>query len=190
LALKRLGASARLEECLFVTENAAHITATRALGMDTLQFGTALADGFSDWTDGLLKIAMKFDPLGETNLPIALAVLGRAEGLEEFENVTLAHGRIAANVKAWLALDDASLGDLEGVYVPVPATVEVELSGDTPHLDVKLPEDANAEATAFVRSLQARGKIEGAAKSLLGPPTHVVVTDKMGRRVLKRRGFD
>jgi hypothetical protein len=190
LALKRLGVASGLDDCLFITEDTAHISAARALGMDCLQFGRDSNDGFLDWREGLLKIALKVDPASQTNLAAALGILGEESGLAEVRNVTVSPDRIGADAKTWLALDDPGLGDLEGVFVSVPATVEVEFSGAGPHLNVHLPEDANAEATAFVRSLQAHGKISGGPKSLLGPPTHAIVTDEAGRRILIRRAFD
>jgi beta-phosphoglucomutase-like phosphatase (HAD superfamily) len=53
-ALKRLGSHAKLEDCLFITENATHIEAARrTLHMQTLQFGR----DFDDWSQAPALIA-------------------------------------------------------------------------------------------------------------------------------------
>ncbi len=59
MALLRLGSSARLDECLFITENPSHITACQNRGMKTLRFdasGSRAAD-FSDWSAAPALIA-------------------------------------------------------------------------------------------------------------------------------------
>lgn len=51
LALQRLGSKASFSECLFITEEAGHIAACLALGMDTLHFGLPEDQGgFQDWS--------------------------------------------------------------------------------------------------------------------------------------------
>ncbi len=63
LALTRLGAGGTLADCLFVTENAAHIAAARDLGMAVLDFAEeAGAGSFADWPLGLLAIAAALTP--------------------------------------------------------------------------------------------------------------------------------
>ena len=56
-ALERLDVSAELAECLFITENQAHIEACAALGMETLRFGSA--EGFMDWAEAPVLVAAK-----------------------------------------------------------------------------------------------------------------------------------
>ncbi len=189
LALERLESSAALTACLFITENAAHITAAKALGMECLQFGIDGQDGFETWSDGLLKIALKIDPTSVDNMTAALEVLAESEGLAEIHGVALDGDVVSAAAQALVTLDDSSLGELEGLHVQVPAKIELDLKRSTPKVEVKTPHDAKDEATAFVRSLQAHGKL-GDAPPLLGPATHEVKTDDAGRRVLKRKGFD
>lgn len=48
-AIERLKVDAALTECLFITENEAHIQACGILGMDTLRFG--FGGGFMDWAE-------------------------------------------------------------------------------------------------------------------------------------------
>ena len=45
-ALQRLGSAAKLDECLFITENEDHIKACQKLGMTTLHFGK----DFTEWS--------------------------------------------------------------------------------------------------------------------------------------------
>jgi FMN phosphatase YigB (HAD superfamily) len=52
-ALERLGVQASLAECLFITEEAEHIAACRALRMQALQFGV----DFQDWSEAPPLIA-------------------------------------------------------------------------------------------------------------------------------------
>ncbi|SDX94261.1 hypothetical protein SAMN05444358_11813 [Ruegeria halocynthiae] len=189
LALERLGSTATLTECLFITENAGHIAAARALGMMCLQFGIDGPDGFTDWADGLLKIALNIDPAGIENITTALGVLGDAEGLAEIQHVAVDGNVVSAEAQALVTLDDSSLGELDGLHVQMPAKIKLDLQRPKPKVQVQTPEDAKTEATAFVRSLQAHGKL-GGRSSLLGPPTHEVETDTVGRRILRRKGFD
>jgi len=56
-ALERLEVNAALTECLFITENEAHIEACTILGMETLRFGSA--EGFTDWAEAPSLVAAK-----------------------------------------------------------------------------------------------------------------------------------
>jgi beta-phosphoglucomutase-like phosphatase (HAD superfamily) len=58
LALRRLGTDAMLADCLVITEDAAHVAACRALGMQALQFG---AD-FDDWSQAPRLVRALVDP--------------------------------------------------------------------------------------------------------------------------------
>lgn len=78
-ALERLISDAPLDACLFVTEDAEHVAATRALGMQALRFGASDGtDGFNAWPDGLLMIAERITPGGNHNARIAREVLEAA----------------------------------------------------------------------------------------------------------------
>jgi FMN phosphatase YigB (HAD superfamily) len=59
MALLRLGVPARLDQCLFITENPSHLAACQSFGMKTLRFdasGSPAAD-FSDWSAAPALIA-------------------------------------------------------------------------------------------------------------------------------------
>jgi FMN phosphatase YigB (HAD superfamily) len=57
-ALARSGTSATFDQCLVITENAAHISACRQLGMSTLQFGV----DFTNWSDAVALITTRLGP--------------------------------------------------------------------------------------------------------------------------------
>lgn len=60
LALDRLGTGAKLAECLSITEDAGHVAACRALGMQAIRFG---AD-FTDWAQAPALVRSLIDPAG------------------------------------------------------------------------------------------------------------------------------
>lgn len=65
LAITRLGLTAQLGECLFITENNAHIVAARNLGMKTLRFNAADPDhDFADWQAAPALISRTVNPGG------------------------------------------------------------------------------------------------------------------------------
>ena len=70
LALQRLGSSASLRDCLSVTEDAGHVAACRALGMEALRFG----GDFADWAEGPLLVRHRVDPTSAANTTLALGV--------------------------------------------------------------------------------------------------------------------
>ena len=58
-ALQRLGSTAKLKDCLFITENAAHIDAVRkTLRMQALQFGK----DFKDWSQAAAFVSHLVKP--------------------------------------------------------------------------------------------------------------------------------
>lgn len=189
LALTRLGVSAPFSECLFITENVEHIDATRALGMDCLQFGADGPDGFDNWAEGVVKVALKVGPNNTDNINAALAVLGDENGFSDTRTLAVEGEIIHASAQVLVSLDDSKLGELDGLHVLMPALIELDLNRAGPKIDVRTNDDAKKEASAFVQSLKAHGKL-GDGPMLLGQPTHEVISDDKGRRVLKRRGFD
>jgi FMN phosphatase YigB (HAD superfamily) len=58
LALDRLGSDAEFAECLSITEDAGHVAACRALGMQALQFGV----DFTDWSQAPRLVRSIIDP--------------------------------------------------------------------------------------------------------------------------------
>ena len=77
LALTRLGTDAGFAECLSITENAGHVAACRALGMQALQFGV----DFDDWAQAPDLVRRLIDP-ADTEA-------------ETFERTLRAEGRLA-----------------------------------------------------------------------------------------------
>jgi hypothetical protein len=97
--------------------------------------------------------------------------------------------------------------DLEGISVAIPVTAEVVLdaAGELTSADLPEPDEASVrEARSYVRSLIASGAVRGMPASpgrpvrrgppiaggSSGRPTHELVTDEQGRRIIRRIGFD
>jgi hypothetical protein len=184
LAIKRLGATAKLTDCVFVTENPDHIKHCRdELGMKTLQFGK----DFTDWADAPLLLSSMVAP-GSVNLASALQPWAAARGLENVSLVEEGPGVTYAQAQMWVPISGAELEEAEGAHVPLP--VRIDLPADshgriTPRIGQPSREDVK-EAASYVKGLVARGEIGTDTGPLA---THKIETDKRGRRLLKRRGF-
>ncbi len=91
-----------------------------------------------------------------------------------------------------LGSEDSALAD---VYVPVPWTGHVNLAtDDTAESAPPMDDDITREVQAWARNLIASGAVRGVAATAAsyGPPTrptHEIVDDASGRRVLRRIGF-
>jgi hypothetical protein len=185
-ALRRLGVTATLEECLLITENGAHVKAVGSqLHMRALQFrapGTAHGD-FDDWADAPALIAQEVAP-GRADNPGVVAVSARAAGT--------GGQAIEAAGQVWYPISIPGHDDLQDLYVAVPVTHPVSRGargtrGDEPPAD---PSDADiAEVTNFVRGLVARGQVGGVAGSETAHPTHRVETDAQGVKRLVRARY-
>jgi hypothetical protein len=109
-----------------------------------------------------------------------------------------ADGNVAVDVSADRLVpvpsDDPALSD---VAVRVPITVHARVSPDREVLEATAEEpdaDTVREATAWARNLIATGAVRGVATSAprYGPPprpTHELVEDPSGRRIIRRIGF-
>jgi hypothetical protein len=184
LALKRLGVTAALSQCVFVTENADHIRHGRdQLGMKTLQFGK----DFTDWADGPLALSAMVAPAA-VNLEAALQPWASARQLEGVSLVQEKPGVVYAQAQTWVPIAGHDLKEAEGVHVPLPVRIDLPtdaLGRMTPRLGRPSPEDVK-EAASYVKGLVARGEIGTATGPLA---THAIETDAAGRRFLRRRGF-
>jgi hypothetical protein len=184
LALKRLGVTARLVDCVFVTENPDHIRHCREqLGMKTLQFGK----DFTDWAEAPLLLSTMIAG-GTVNLAAALQPWAAVRGLESLSLVEEKPGVAYAQAQMWVPISGADLEEAEGAHVPLP--VRIDLPTDThgritPRIGKPSPEDVK-EAASYVKGLVARGEIGTDTGPLA---THMIETDSRGRRLLKRRGF-
>jgi hypothetical protein len=99
---------------------------------------------------------------------------------------------VSASRLVALGSDDPALAD---VYVPVPWTGHVSLASDgTAESAPPVDDDTTREVQAWARNLIASGAVRGVVASApsYGPPnrpTHEIVEDANGRRVLRRIGF-
>jgi FMN phosphatase YigB (HAD superfamily) len=184
LAIKRLGMTAKLSECVFVTENAEHVRHCRdVLGMKALQFGR----DFTDWSEGPLRLSTLVAP-GTVNLEAALRPWAAANELEGVTVVEEDPGVVFAQAQMWVPLRGADLGEAEGVHVLLPVRVDLRADAQgriTPRAGKPSREDLK-EAASYVKGLAARGEIGGDSEPLT---THTIETDERGRRHLRRRGF-
>jgi hypothetical protein len=195
LALQRLRSAARLQECLFITENADHIRAARqTLGMATLQFKApgATEFDFDDWSKAPALIAHLVDPEQPANLRGAVQVHLAAQGVENINTEPVgASGKLHVTGQVWHKFSVPGHPDLSDVHVAVP--VEGELTrGKTGELAGKLPTQPDKEQLeevgSYVRSLATHGQIGGSAGAS-ARATHVIETDDQGRRKLVRKRF-
>jgi beta-phosphoglucomutase-like phosphatase (HAD superfamily) len=195
-AIKRLGVTAELDECLFITENVGHIKACGKLHMKTLTFGAkGSADGFDDWAVGPMLIARLVAPASHKDTELALTVSLAAK--HRIDVVSAApspspKGAIKARVKVWHALDDPSLGELSGVHVELPADAEIHLDerGAVQSVRHSRPSDETvAEAMQYLRGLAGTGQVASDPKKPPFGATHEVSVDSEGRRYLKRKRY-
>lgn len=196
-AIERLKIDAGLADCLFITENAEHLAACRRLGMQTLQFGPPGSPGaeFNDWSDAPLLIRGLMDAPRSRNLELALgAKLAASRDLELLSldqrdaASALPDRRLTGRANQWFP---APLSG-EKIYVPLPVDLELTLDGQGRIESVKTgrPDpQALSEAALFIETLQANRRI---ASEDPPPPgtTHLLKTDRHGRKRLTRRGFN
>lgn len=196
VALRRLGSKASLAECLFITENAAHITHARAsLKMSTLQFRSVGANrfDFDDWAQAPALIAHLLGATPVANMQAAVRVFLAAQNIEllSVEKIEPA-GSIQFSGKTWCPISVPDTKDLRDLHVSLPITGRVA-RGKTGKLKVvglsRSSEQALAEAVMFVRSLAANGQIGGRSGIHRLRPTHEIRTDASGIRRLVRKGF-
>lgn len=94
----------------------------------------------------------------------------------------------------FVPLEGQELGDV-GIAIPVKLTAELSSDGTLTSLELAGPEpEERRQAQAYASSVLARGEVRGhpAAAVRRGPPvrpTHEIMTDALGRKVLVRTGF-
>lgn len=104
-------------------------------------------------------------------------------------------GEVSAMRLVPLGADDPELAD---VFIPLPVNATVAMTRDGKVKAGAVPEPSAAvvrEAQAWARNLIANGQLRGVARSapVYGPPgrpTHELVSDSHGHRVIRRLGFD
>lgn len=199
-ALRRLQVKATLDECLLITENAAHVKAVRsALHMKALRFGPASASGvdFSDWSQAPALIAHLMTPAHASaadaaNTHAAVTAYLAAQGMTVSALEAGAQkGHLKAYGHAWHPVSVPGDPDLQHVHmtVPVDANVSRGPAGEV-HAKVNAPaRDQVAEAAAFAASLAANKQIGAPGAARAAGATHEITTDASGQRRLVRKRF-
>jgi HAD superfamily hydrolase (TIGR01509 family) len=189
-ALQRLGSSATLQECLFITEDAAHIAACRALGMQTLRFGAG--GDFTDWSQVPLLIS---GMLGNDAHNTLVALQPQAANHDvELKSIETApdEPKLRGRGRVWKPVFSPKLGDLNGVYVPLDVGVEIQKG---PHGQIESVQAAEpaadevAAATSYVESLARHKQIRSAPGENVPGATHEIREGADGKRRLQRVGF-
>ena len=136
-------------------------------------------------------MAAALEQMIEAELPDAGGPLTIVGSMQESAGGT--EYEVSANRLVALDPDDPELAD---IFVPVPVSGHVNLAPDgaTNAELASVDEETEREVRAWARSLIANGKVAGLAASIAsyGPPrhpTHELVVDANGRRVLRRTGF-
>jgi phosphoglycolate phosphatase-like HAD superfamily hydrolase len=196
-ALQRLGVAVPLDDCLLITENAAHIEAARTtFNMKTLQFrstGSAQFD-FDSWADAPALIANLVAPQQPANMHGAIKAHLAAQGVDLVKAEPAgSSGTMKFVGQVWSPISVPGHHNLQNVQVPIQVEGEV-IRGPKGQVRSFVPlqpsADQLAEATSFVRSLATHGQIAGqAAARSLGAATHEIETDKLGNRRLVRKRF-
>ena len=110
-----------------------------------------------------------------------------------------ANGAVTGEVSAtWLVPLGADDPELADVFIPMPVTASVSMASDGTVKAGAVPEPSAGvvrEARAWARSVIANGQVRGVVRSAprYGPPgrpTHELVPDSHGHRVIRRLGFD
>lgn len=195
-ALRRLGVRATLAECLFITENKAHVRAVRKfLQMHALQFRPAGATGgeFADWADAPALIAHEVAPDQADNLHAVVKAHLAAQGVELVAaKAVKAGGDVQATGQVWCPVSVPGCADLQGLHVAMPVASHIARGtrGKLASAPVAAPSaDDLAEASAFVQSLAHHGQIGGRAGTKALRPTHCIETDAGGVKRLVRSRF-
>jgi hypothetical protein len=195
MALRRLRVRATLDECLFITENRAHIKAVRTkLRMKALQFSatTSRPFDFADWAQAPALVAHLVDPKRKPNMHAAVEMFLTANGVDvtNLESGGSA-GTFSASGRVWSPVSVPRVGNRKPVHVAVPVHGEVTV-GSKGALRSKMssPTDEDvAEASAFVASLATHGQIAKAGAPRSAGATHEIEEDDSGRQRLVRKRF-
>ena len=189
-ALERLGVPAGLAECLFITEDVAHLQkASTELGMATLRFGSS--EGFTDWAEGPLLIAAKLAGPEPGNVAVAAkAWLRTRHGLEGVGLESRAEtNTVAGSVKQWSPLPGEQG---EALHVPLarPVKLQLDAAGRVASMSLGEPDpEVLEEAAHFVKTLRANHQLADSSGAMPAGTTHRIVVDAQGRRVLQRQRF-
>jgi hypothetical protein len=196
-AISRLGIEAQLEHCLFITEEQAHISACRRLGMTAIRFdpaSIASGTGISDWSQAPQYVSDMLGQAGDINQVLTLRMAITAK--YDIDNITIRKDpstqQISASATKLYQLSDPGLGRLDGIFVRLPVELLVELD-DTGHFQSAVlcpPNDTDKqEMIQYLKTLVTSGDIAINPGADPVHETHFIEHDSEGRRILKRRGF-
>jgi hypothetical protein len=204
-AINRLGVQVDLEECLFITEDAGHISACQKLGMSTLRFSASGSEGadFSDWSETPLLITKLVDPDSNANLELALKLylvknhdldLSSLQERTTSKDVPQAQRRntIQARAMRLYPIADSKLEALDGVHVEIPVDVVIQLNEKWQIKSVQTREPSAeyiSGVKSFLQTLLVNQQVSLTEGKLSPRATHQVEVDSKGRRVLKRKRF-
>ena len=194
-ALERLGTTATLDQCLFITEKADHVDiARKEYGMRTLLFrepGATRFD-FDDWSQAPLLIAHLIET-GANGEAAVKAYLSEVRGLDDVSvEPTAKPDTFTMRGRVWRPISGPGLGEFEGVHVSFPVEGNFTRGSHGSVEDLRIGEPSTeqlAEAATFVRSLVRNKQIGPASGSRVPRPTHEVTVDEQGRRRLVRKRF-
>ena len=145
-AIERLGITATLDECIFITENTAHLQACRSYGMKTIRFGEPgeFEPSFSDWSEAPLLIARLINSPSRGNLADAIKLrLAVSHNLEVQQIEPTGVNEFHIYAKAWQPISGNEMGALEGVLVqlPVEGTIEIDEQGRIKLMQITNPSE-------------------------------------------------
>ncbi|HEX8735596.1 MAG TPA: hypothetical protein VF721_09755 [Pyrinomonadaceae bacterium] len=195
LAVQRLGVKAKLDECLFITENAEHIKKSRLLGIKTLMFSETEGEGdFSDWSEAPLLIAQAVNPASTKNLENALR-LPMAVGHDlELLSVSEKSGEdiIRGQVNKSHSLPGSESESGHKAIVTIPVNVEIKMSkkGKIKAVKTEEPEKEHLdEAAHYIKTLEDNKQVKH-GEGPLGPgETHRETVNEKGEKRIERKRF-
>lgn len=180
LAVKRLGLSAQLEECLLITEEPSHIKHAREkLHMKALQFRSSKSTlfDFKDWQEAPALISQLLSAHHIVNEESAAKT-----NLASAKDFDLVYETISV----------PGIKELQKVKMAVPVKGKgAGGKGQAGSPSIQKPSKKNvSEVAAFAKSLAMSGQIEGVGKKKkVSAPTHQIETDEKGAKTLVRKRF-
>ncbi len=201
-ALKRLRTTASLEECLFITENHAHVQAARTtLQMHALEFRSATSTppvsfDFDDWQQAPAMVAHVLEPGGGMNEEAALRDHLRAKHAFDLSLSERTGSRTTKVSGTLWAPVGVAAGDAAHVHAPFAVEGEITRGPKGQLSEVRLRQPSPSEideAAAFIRTLAQRGQLRGPSgptvtdRTVGDETTYHVETDDQGRQKLIRK---
>lgn len=194
-AINRLGITATLDECIFITENTAHLQASRSYGMKPIRFGEpgGFEPSFSDWSEAPLLVAQLINSASPANLAEAVKLrLAVSHNLEVQKIESNGRTQFHIYTKAWQPLQGSDMGALEGVRVQfsLEGTIGIDDQGHIEEVQMSDPSaEAIAETRTYVQNLVDSKQIEFSTGTLSPGTTYQVEEEPSGERHLVRKRY-